>query len=51
VEPEVKQPVVVTPPVKEVSAEPGLFEQYWIWLIGLIVIIAGVVLWRMKSKE
>jgi hypothetical protein len=51
VEPEVKQPEVVAPPVKETQPESDLFSQYWIWLVGLIVIVAGVVIWRIKSKE
>lgn len=41
-------PVVVTPPAKE---EAGFLEQYWMWLLGLIIAIAGIVFWRMKSRQ
>lgn len=41
----------ITPADDKLAVEPGFFEQYWMWLIGLIVIIAGVVLWRLKNRE
>lgn len=45
--PEPTPPVVVAPPVKE---EPGLLEQYWMWLVGVIALIIGLVFWMRKNK-
>jgi len=56
---EYKAPVVATPepapavveapaPVKE---EPGFLAQYWMWLVGLLVVIIGFVAWILKNRE
>lgn len=50
VAPEPTPPVTVAPPpVKEV-AEAGFFEEYWMWLLGLIIVIAGVIFWWRKNQ-
>ena len=39
----------VAPPVLD---EPGLLNQFWMWLLGLLVIIiVAAVLWRIKSRD
>lgn len=48
--PEPAPPVTVAPPVQEV-AEPGFFEEYWLWLLGLGIVIAGIVAWWWKDQE
>jgi hypothetical protein len=48
--PEPSKPITIeSQPVKKV-AEPGFLERYWIWLLGLIIVIAGIIVWRMKSQ-
>jgi hypothetical protein len=48
--PEPSKPVAITPqPVKKV-AEAGFLEQYWLWLLGLVIVIAGIVVWQRKSQ-
>jgi hypothetical protein len=47
--PEPVKPVTVAPPAKKV-AEPGLLERYWLWLLILGLIIAGMVAWGRKNK-
>jgi hypothetical protein len=48
--PEPSKPVAIAPqPVKKV-AEPGFLEQYWLWLLGLVIVIAGIVVWQRKSQ-
>lgn len=41
---------VAPPPVMEV-AEAGFFEEYWMWLLGLFIVIAGVIFWWRKNQE
>jgi hypothetical protein len=55
--PEVKQeaPVAATPAPVEVralpvhKAEPGFLEKYWLWLLGIIIAVIAVVLFKKKS--
>jgi hypothetical protein len=48
--PESSKPAAIVPqPVKKV-AELGFLEQYWLWLLGLIVVAAGIVVWQKKSQ-
>ena len=42
-------PVVVEP--MEMAPEPGILEQYWVWLLALGLAIAGIVLWRTMNKR
>lgn len=51
VTPEPAPPVAVAPPPAKQIAEPGLLEQYWIWLLGLLIAIAGVVVWWRKNQQ
>jgi hypothetical protein len=30
--------------------EKGFLEQYWAWLLGLVIVIAGIVALRLKGK-
>ena len=48
VQPEPAPPVVVAPPAKE---EPGFLAQYWMWLLGLVILIAAIVVWRLRSQN
>jgi hypothetical protein len=50
-EPPVVQPEPAPPVAPPVLDEPGFLEQYWMWLLGLLVIIVAVVLWRFKSRD
>jgi hypothetical protein len=47
--PEPVKPVIIAPPAKKV-AEPDLLERYWLWLLALGLIIAGMVAWGRKNK-
>ena len=40
-------PVAVQPVAK--IATPNFFEQYWIWLVGILVIVAGFFLFTRKK--
>jgi hypothetical protein len=46
--PEPTPPVVAAPPVKE---EPGFLAQYWMWLLGLLIVIVGAIFWVKKNQE
>lgn len=48
--PEPSPPQPVAPPA-EVVVEKGFLEQYWLWLVGLVIAVAGIVVWRRKSQE
>jgi hypothetical protein len=41
--------VVVTPPQEKIP-EAGFLEKYWLWLLVLVIAIAGIVTWRSMSK-
>ena len=47
--PQPSPPVTVAPPVEKV-AQPGFLERYWLWLLALGVIIAGVFGWLWRSQ-
>jgi hypothetical protein len=47
--PEPSFPVTV-PPVEKIT-EPGFLERYWLWLLGLAIVIAGVFAWLWRSQE
>jgi len=40
----------LAPPATEI-AEVGFLEQYWLWLLGLVIVIAGVGVWWWKRQE
>ena len=48
VQPEPAPPATIEPPAKE---EAGFLEQYWKWLLGLVIVIAGVVVWWRKNQQ
>jgi hypothetical protein len=50
VAPEPSPPVTVAPPVEKI-AQPGFLERYWLWLLGLAIVIAGVFAWLWRSQE
>ena len=50
VAPEPAPPVAVAPPPAKEIAETGLLEQYWMWLLGLLIVIAGIVVWWRKNQ-
>jgi len=43
-------PVAVAPPAAKEIAETGFLEQYWLWLLGLLIAIAGVIFWWRKNQ-
>lgn len=43
-------PVAVAPPAP-IIAEPGFLEKYWLWLLGVLIAIAGLIVWWKKSAE
>ena len=47
--PEPSPRVTMTPPAREIEEE-GFLEQYWLWLLGLGIAIAGIVVWRSKNS-
>lgn len=47
--PQPSPPVTIAAPVEKVS-QPGFLERYWLWLLGLGIIIAGVFAWLWKSQ-
>ena len=47
---ESKPPVIVAPQKQEIQEE-GFLEKYWLWLVGLAVVIAGIVVWWRKGGE
>ena len=47
--PEPSPPVAIAPPAEKIP-EVGFFEQYWLWLLGLGIAIAGMVVWLRKSQ-
>lgn len=49
VQPEPSTPVTIAPPAKE-TAEVGFLEQYWKWLLGLVIVIAGIIVWRWNKQ-
>jgi hypothetical protein len=48
--PEPSPPAPVAPPPAKKVAEPGFLEKYWLLLLGLGIVIAGVVVWRKKAQ-
>ena len=48
--PQPAPPAAIAQPVKSV-AEAGFLEQYWLWLLGLGIVIAGIFAWRMVSQK
>jgi hypothetical protein len=48
--PEPSPPVTIAPPVQKI-AEVGFLERYWLWLLGLAIVIAGVFAWLWRSQE
>jgi hypothetical protein len=48
--PEPSSPLTVPPPVEKV-AEAGFLERYWLWLLGLAIVIAGVFVWLWRGQE
>jgi hypothetical protein len=48
--PEPIKPAAIEPPPAQKVAEPGFLEKYWLWLLGLILIIVGFVVWQRKSQ-
>jgi hypothetical protein len=47
--PEPSPPITIAPPPK--IAEAGFLERYWLWLLGLVIAIAVIVVWGRKSQE
>lgn len=47
--PQPSPPVTVAPPIEKVP-QPGFLERYWLWLLGLGIIIAGVFAWLWRSQ-
>ena len=45
------EPAPVTPPPAKETAEPGILERYWMWFLGLIIVIVGIIAWLWKSRE
>lgn len=44
-------PVTMAPPAKPM-AEAGFFEEYWLWIIGLLIVIGGfIALWWRKNAN
>lgn len=43
-------PVAIVQPAKS-AAEEGFLEQYWLWLLGLGIVIAGIFAWRFMSQK
>jgi hypothetical protein len=48
--PQPSPPVTVPLPVDKV-AEAGFLERYWLWLLGLAIVIAGVFVWMWRGQE
>lgn len=48
--PEPIPPVKAAPPVEKI-AERGFLERYWLWLLGLAVIVAAVFAWLWRGQE
>lgn len=48
-QPEPSKPVTIAPQPAKKVAEPGFLEQYWLWLLGLVIVIAGIVVWRKMT--
>src|SRR5450759_873765 len=46
--PEPSPSVTIAPPPK--IAEAGFLERYWLWLLGLVIAIAAIVVWGRKSQ-
>lgn len=42
-------PEPMAPPAEE-AAEESFLEKYWLWLAGLVIAVAGVVVWQKKSQ-
>lgn len=42
-------PVVVATPQEKIP-EAGFLEKYWLWLLVLVIAIAGIVIWQLMSK-
>jgi len=49
--PEPSPPVTIAPPPAPKIAEPGFLERYWLWLLGLVIAIAVIVIWGRKSQK
>jgi hypothetical protein len=47
--PEPSKPVTIAPQPAKKVAEAGFLEQYWLWLLGLVIVIAGIVVWRKMT--
>lgn len=48
--PQPSPPAAVAPPVQKI-AEESFLQQYWLWLLGLGIVIAGVVTWWRMSQR
>jgi hypothetical protein len=46
-QPEPTPPPVVVAPLQKTPA-PGLLEQYWIWLLGIVIAVVAI-LWMRKK--
>ena len=47
--PEPSPAVTIAPPVKKI-AEAGFLERYWLWLLGLGIVIAATFAWLWRSQ-
>jgi len=50
VTPEPAPIAAVVPPAKEI-AEPGFLDRYWLWLLGLAILVAVIIVWMWKNRE
>lgn len=48
--PEPSPPATIAPPVEKI-AEAGFLERYWLWLLGLAIVIIGAFAWLWRSQE
>lgn len=49
-EPEPAPPEPIAPPAQEV-VDKGFLEEYWLWLLGLVVAVVGIAVWRLKGQS
>lgn len=47
--PEPAPPELIAPPAEEV-VKKGFLEEYWLWLLGLVVALVGIAVWRLKGQ-
>jgi hypothetical protein len=49
--PPVVQPEPAPPVAPPVQEEPGFLAQYWMWLLGLLIVIIGLAVWWKKNQD